>query len=159
MGKLIIVLLLIYNITLFSQTPTAPVNWQVTYNETSSNLGELIYTASIDDKWHIYSQKLTDAGPIPTSFIINTDTLNFKLIGIVEEENAHEEYVTAFDAKVFVFEKQAVFKQKIKRLSKKAFVIKTSLEYMCCNDSKCLPPKTLEFTIEIPEKIILKSKL
>lgn len=133
----------------FSQTALNPVSWNVRYEETSNSEGQLVFTATIDNKWHIYSQRPTDAGPIPTTFSI-TPTADYELIGNVEEKDAHEEYVAAFDAKVFVFAKEAVFKQKIKRKGNKAFDIMSSVEFMTCNDMQCLPPKTIVLIANIP---------
>ena len=151
MHKILLPLLLFFTITVSSQTQLTPVTWTATYLDKSNNEGEITFKAKIDPKWHIYSQRPTDAGPIPTSFSI-TPNANFELIGKVEETNAHEEFVAAFDAKVFVFETEAVFKQKIKRKNKTGFVVKLSLEYMTCNDKQCLPPKTIELTVTVPAK-------
>jgi DsbC/DsbD-like thiol-disulfide interchange protein len=54
----------------------------------------------------------------------------------------------AFDMKVAFFEKQVIFQQKVK-LTKQQAVVKGSVEYMVCNDEKCLPPDTQEFSIPI----------
>ena len=134
----------------FAQMAQNPVSWIVSYHDLKNGEGELVYTANIEPKWHIYSQRATDAGPIPTTFSVTVNK-NFTLLGKVEEQNAHEEYVKAFEAKVFVFEKQAIFKQKIKRLTKTPFKIKSTVEYMTCNDSQCLPPKTIELDITVPK--------
>lgn len=148
--KIFFTLLLSYlSILGFSQTALNPVSWNVRYEETSHSEGQLVFTAIIDNKWHIYSQRPTDAGPIPTTFSI-TPTADYELVGNVEEKDAHEEYVAAFDAKVFVFAKEAVFKQKIKRKSNKAFDITSSVEFMTCNDMQCLPPKTIVLIANIP---------
>lgn len=129
----------------FSQTLN-PVKWQAQYSDLPNNEGEITVTATIDKNWHIYSQKATDAGPIPTSFVFSP-AKDFQLIGKPVEENAKEEYVKAFEAKVFVFEGKAVFKQKIKRTNLKAFSSLVKLEYMTCNDMQCLPPKNVELSI------------
>lgn len=150
MKKLLFALFSLIAISVFSQTALKPVTWHVTYVEKSATEGEIVFTATIEKKWHIYSQRPTDVGPIPTSFVI-TPTANFELVGKVEEKDAHEEYVAAFDAKVFVFSGEAIFKQKVKRKNKKAFTINTSLEFMCCNDVQCLPPSTLNFVVSVPE--------
>ena len=133
-----------------SQNALKPVVWNVTYVEKSSTEGEIIFTAMIEKKWHIYSQRPTDVGPIPTSFTI-TPNPNYDLVGTVIEKDAHEEFVAAFDAKVFVFSGETIFKQKVIRKQKKAFIINTSLEFMTCNDVQCLPPTTLNFSVSIPE--------
>jgi thiol:disulfide interchange protein DsbD len=54
----------------------------------------------------------------------------------------------AFDMKVAFFEKSVIFQQKIK-LKKQQVTVKGSVEYMTCNDEKCLPPDTQEFSIPI----------
>ncbi len=151
MYKYILPLLLFFQLSVSSQTQLNPVSWTVSYTDLPNNEGEIVFKAKIDPKWHIYSQRPTDAGPIPTSFTI-TPNANIALVGKVEETNAHEEFVKAFEAKVFVFEKEAVFTQKIKRNSKTGFNISTSLEFMSCNDMQCLPPKTIGLMVTVPAK-------
>jgi thiol:disulfide interchange protein DsbD len=155
MKNVFLILLSLFTISGFSQTPLKPVTWNAAYVPTSATEGEIQYTATIEKKWHIYSQRPTDVGPIPTSFTVNTSA-DFDLIGKVEEGEAHEEYVAAFDAKVFVFSEKAVFKQKIKLKNQKSFTIKTSLEFMTCNDIQCLPPTILEFLVLVPDSKVKK---
>ncbi|MBI3518769.1 MAG: sugar transporter [Bacteroidetes bacterium] len=150
MKTLLLAFFSLITVSVFSQNALKPVTWHAVYVEKSATEGEIVFTATIEKKWHIYSQRPTDVGPIPTSFVI-TPNANFESVGKVEEKDAHEEYVAAFDAKVFVFSGEAVFKQKVKRKNKKAFTINTSLEFMCCNDAQCLPPSTLNFVVAVPE--------
>lgn len=149
MKHFIFILFLTACLNSYSQTPNKPVTWTVEYNSISATEGEVVFTAKIDKKWHIYSQRPTDVGPIPTSFTVSASD-NVEIVGTTQEGNAHEEYVSAFDAKVFVFTENAVFKQKIKRKNSNAFSLQTALEFMTCNDVQCLPPSTLNFTVEIP---------
>ena len=132
-----------------------PVSWSAVYTETNDNEGIISITASIQPAWHIYSQRPTEAGPIPTSFTF-TPGNNFELLEKTQEENAKEEFVKAFDAKVFVFTGKAVFKQRVKRLNTKKFIAPLALEYMTCNDMMCLPPKTVELSINVPAVAIKK---
>ncbi len=128
-----------------SQTQN-PVKWQATYKSTSATEGEVIITADIEKGWHTYSQRPTDAGPIPTSFKF-TPSKDYELAGKTEEGNAHEEYVKAFEAKIFVFNGKAEFKQKVK-VKKKGAAISVKVEYMSCNDMMCLPPKTVDLSVK-----------
>jgi hypothetical protein len=41
-----------------------------------------------------------------------------------------------------------IFQQKIK-LKKPAVTVKGSLEFMICNDHKCLPPADIDFSIPV----------
>jgi thiol:disulfide interchange protein DsbD len=139
------------------QVELNPITWTATYLDKPNQEGELIITATIEDKWHIYSQRPSDAGVIPTSFTITSNS-KMMLIGKVEETNAHEIFDKAFDAKVFTFDKEAVFTQKIKRNSKEMITVKITLEFMTCNDMQCLPPKLVDLIVTIPSTV-LKSKL
>jgi len=50
---------------------------------------------------------------------------------------------------VSYFEKTVTFQQKIKLKSAKTASIKGKLEYMTCNDMKCLPPEDLDFSVPL----------
>jgi thiol:disulfide interchange protein DsbD len=150
MKKLVLAICVLFSVIGFAQTPLKPVTWNAVYVPTNSTEGEIHFTASIDKKWHIYSQRPTDVGPIPTSFTV-TPNADIELIGKVEEGNAHEEFVAAFDAKVFVFSEKATFKQKIKLKNQKGTTIKATLEFMTCNDVQCLPPAIIDFSVSVPE--------
>lgn len=156
MKHIFLVICSLFSLLTVAQNQLNPVSWKTTYVDKGNNEGEIVITATIEDKWHIYSQRPTDAGPIPTSFTITANNANYSVIGKVEEQDAHEEYVKAFEAKVFVFEHEAVFKQKIKRKNTKSFTINVSLEFMTCNDMQCLPPKTIDLTVQIPEIAVKK---
>jgi thiol:disulfide interchange protein DsbD len=150
MIRIFLILFSLLSLAGFSQTSLKPVIWDAIYVPTNASEGEIHFIATIEKKWHIYSQRPTDVGPIPTSFTVNASA-DFELVGKVEESEAHEEYVAAFEAKVFVFSEKAVFKQKIKLKNQKKFTIKTILEFMTCNDIQCLPPTILEFSVSVPE--------
>jgi thiol:disulfide interchange protein DsbD len=150
MKKLVLAICVLFSVIGFAQTPLKPVTWNAVYVPTNASEGEIHFTASIDKKWHIYSQRPTDVGPIPTSFTV-TPNADIELIGKVEEGNAHEEFVAAFDAKVFVFSEKATFKQKIKLKNQKGTTIKATLEFMTCNDVQCLPPAIIDFSVSVPE--------
>ncbi len=150
MKKIILLTLSLFSF-LFSksQVPNNPVTWLATYKSISATEGEITIQAKIDKGWHTYSQRPTEAGPIPTSFDFKALPANYELTGKTIETDAHEEFVKAFDAKIFVFTDKAEFKQKIKIKGKNGFTIPVKIEYMTCNDMMCLPPKTIELMVKI----------
>jgi DsbC/DsbD-like thiol-disulfide interchange protein len=125
-----------------------PVTWSAAYRPTSDKEGEIVITATIQKGWHTYSQRPTDAGPIPTSFSF-TPVKDITLKGKTEESGAVEEFVPAFEAKIFVFHDKAVFRQKIARKSATPVVAPVKVEYMSCNDMMCLPPKTATLQVKV----------
>ena len=60
-----------------------PVSWEFSQNQLSENQVELIFKASIDEHWHLYSQKEIEGGNLPTEIIFDSiaQTKDFKLIG------------------------------------------------------------------------------
>ncbi|MFO0356546.1 MAG: protein-disulfide reductase DsbD domain-containing protein [Sphingobacteriaceae bacterium] len=147
MKQLIFALLLVatFSTKLVSQTAD-PTKWTVVYNSINDKEGEIVVTATIDKGWHTYSIRKTADGPIPTSVTFESNK-NFELLGELVEGEAHEVYDKAFDAKLFVFDDKAVFKHKVKLSGKAGFTIKLKVEYMCCNDMMCLPPKTIDLSV------------
>ncbi|MDP3567523.1 protein-disulfide reductase DsbD domain-containing protein [Sediminibacterium sp.] len=123
-----------------------PITWVASYKSISATEGEIIITPKIEKGWHTYSQKVTADGPVPTSFKF-TESKQYALVGKTEENNVHEEFDKAFDAKIFVVTDKSGFKQKIK-VSKPGLTVAIKIEFMCCNDMMCLPPKTIDLTVK-----------
>lgn len=128
-----------------------PVKWEYSFERKSPTEGTIIIKATIDDKWHIYSQMQPDEGPIPTSFKY-TPAAGYELVGKTDEPTAVKSYSEVFGTEVISFEKQVTFTQNVKLTTDKPFLISGELEFMSCNDNMCLPPRTLSFSINVPAK-------
>ena len=80
--------------------------------EEGSNEAELVFTARIDEGWHLYSQFLGDDGPIPTQFYFK-DSANYERTGPTEEITPPVlEYDPNFEMELLYFSEEAVFSQK-----------------------------------------------
>ncbi len=126
------------------------VKWEFSYKEIDDSNGELILKANIEPNWHTYSQTQKGDGPLPTVFKF-VKTVDYDLNNAVTEPDPIRIHSDIFDADVAMFSVEAVFTQKIKRNTKKAFVVMGEVEFMSCNDIQCLPPKTVKFTVKIPQ--------
>lgn len=146
--KILTLGLVVITLLSFSQAKD-PVKWSASYKAISATEGEIIVVAIIEKTWHTYSQKATPDGPVPTSFNF-TASKNYQLVAKTEESEAHEEFDNAFGAKTSVFSDKAEFKQKVKVLAKGPQTISFKVEYMCCDDKMCLPPKTVDLTVKTP---------
>lgn len=150
-------LFLLITISSYSQVNFNPVTWDLSFEAINDKEGFIVLKATIEDKWHIYSQKQNGDGPIPTSFKFSNSKA-FVAIDSTMEPNAEKIYSEVFGTDVISFSKEVVFKQKIQRKNKKEFEIKGELEYMACNDNSCLPPKTIPFIITVPISSTAKTK-
>jgi hypothetical protein len=146
MKKFLLFFVALFSSSLLMAQAVNPVKWTAIYQPTNDKEGVIIVTGVIEKGWHTYSQRKTDAGPVPSSFIFEKNK-NYELVGETKESDAHEEFVKAFEANVFVFTDKAEFKQKVKLKGKAGFQINFKLEYMCCNDLMCLPPKTIDLMV------------
>ncbi|PLX10337.1 MAG: thiol:disulfide interchange protein, partial [Marinilabiliales bacterium] len=143
------ILLLFASIFLFSGINAQifePVKWDFSKEKISDDEYELIFTATIDHKWHLYSQDIPMSPPATTFKFNESD--DYELLGKVSEESpVIEEYDPNFEMELKYFANEAIFKQKVKILGSNA-KITGSLEFMCCDDTRCLPPTDVDFSFE-----------
>ncbi len=130
-----------------------PVQWSTSVEKISDTEYDLIVKATIEAKWHLYSQNVPEDGPIPTSFNFEK-TDKFELVGETIEEEGHTVMDPVFNMEIKYFENRATFKQRIKVLSKDSQKIVGELEFMVCDDTNCLPPTFVDLEFDIPgEKV------
>jgi thiol:disulfide interchange protein DsbD len=147
MKKLLIFITTILSFNINAQI-YAPVSWTFSQNMLSENEIELNFTANIDEGWYIYSQSLSDDGPVPTEFSFQ-EAKNYKLLGNVIEEKANEEYDPNFDMMLKFFKNQTTFKQRVLLDNiTQSISIKGEIYYMTCDDKQCLPPELVEFSFD-----------
>lgn len=142
--RIVALLLLLFGAFSVSAQIENPVKWSTNWKKVGTNEYELIFVANIEDGWNTYSQYLeSDDGPVRTSFHYDKGT--FQLVGKnIEEGDKKEGHDKMFDMNVIKLLHTVTFRQKIKvtDLSKP---ITGYVEYMCCNDEKCLPPTEFAF--------------
>ena len=143
----IIALLLVSSFKIAAQIYD-PVTWDFSYEKKSTKQFELVFTASVEDKSHIYSMNIPAGGPIPTTFKFDTIpgyTLDGKPFEVTKPKEIFDE---AFGFKIKTFSHKAEFRQKISANSP-SFTVTGAVNYMACNNATCLPPKDVEFSIRI----------
>lgn len=108
-------------------------------------------SAGIDKGWNIYSTYQKEGGPLPTE-ISFTKGNHFNAVGMIEEISDHKVsgHDDLFDMDVVKFKESVRFVQKIE-INDPMTSIKGTITYQTCDDSKCLPPKTVGFEI-LPSK-------
>ena len=122
-----------------------PVKFKTELKNVSATEVEIVFTASIEQGWHVYSTDLGEGGPISATF--NTDKLtgaqlDGKLRPVGKEIASFDKL---FEMDVRYFEHTAQFVQKLK-LTGGDYQVTGYLEYGACNDENCLPPTQVEFS-------------
>lgn len=124
-----------------------PVHWSYGAKKISATEAVVFIKATIDPGWHLYSQTVGEGGPVKTTFTFPSSTA-YTVNGATQEPKPVVRMESAFNMNVAFFERSVIFQQKIKA-KKLPVTVKGSVEYMTCNDEKCLPPDTQAFNITI----------
>ena len=132
---------------LFSMWSHAQVNWSFTAKKVSDKVYELHCSASINGGWHIYSQFTPDGGPVPTEFKFTSNPIislegNVKEVGKMDQ---HHEPLFGVDVKQF--SNMVDFVQVVKLKAGVKTSCSGTVRYMACDNTQCLPPKEMPFSI------------
>ncbi len=125
-----------------------PVKWSTSVTKISDTEYELIATANIDKHWHLYSQTVPEGGPVATTFTFQGNG-KFLKKGNTTEDKGQTIDDPVFGMRIKFFETKAFFKQRIKLKAKEAFKINATVEFMVCDDSRCLPPTEVELVFNV----------
>ena len=123
---------------------TDPVHFSSSMKLLGDDLAEIVFSATIDPGWHVYSTELGQDGPIEATF--HAERLEgAELVGKLSPRGkVTEQFDEMFGMTLRFFEKRGAFVQKI-RFLKPQYDISCYLEYGACNDEMCLPPTQVEF--------------
>ena len=100
---------------------------------------EIIFSATIDAGWHLYSTDLGNDGPTSAALIVNKLD-GAELVGKLKPVGKEvEKFDNMFGMNLRYFEGSGKFVQKIK-FTKPNYDIDCYLEYGACNDEMCMPP-------------------
>jgi len=156
MKKLIIICTLLFSLSGVSQIHE-PVKWTTSVEKISDTEYNLISKATIESGWHLYSQYVPEDGPIPTTFSYDNTNEHFNLIGntLEEEEEGHTVEDAVFNMKIKYFENNATFVQKVKVLND-VTTIRGSVEFMVCDDERCLPPDEVDLKFNLSKPALAK---
>lgn len=140
------------SILLQAQSSSDIVTWKFSAekikNNGNDNAYNLFFDAKIKDGWHLYSQLIDGDGPIPTTFIFNSNK-SYETIDGIEESESIKKFDPNFDMEISFFEKEAKFVQIIHLVNKELKSITGTVEFMVCNDKMCYPPDVITFNFDI----------
>ena len=133
-----------------------PVSWKTSIEKISEDESYLVATATIDSGWHLYGQEIPSGGPRPTVFTFQPNE-GYELIGKTSEDEGITEDDKIFKMKIKYFSFKATFKQKVKLLQKDV-KIDAQVQFMVCDDTRCLPPKTEDLFFSTGSSTISKKQ-
>ena len=133
---------------LFAQS-NKQVKWVFSSKKIADKTYEVHMTATINGNFHMYAQNVGVEGPLPTAFVFTKNPL-LQLDGKVKEVGKLvKKHETTWGGDVNYYEKTVNFVQTVKVKGSAKTNLAGRVEFMVCDDSRCLPPGEVEFSVNI----------
>lgn len=145
-----IIICLLLSANVIAAQDVNPVRWTFKANKISEAEYHLVFTASIDRGWWIFSQYLEEGGPWPTAlnFELSSD---YELINLTGETGKKTEgYDPLFGVNTIKYTGSMTLSQKVS-ITESLQEINGFIEFMACNNEGCLPAKQTDFTFSFLE--------
>lgn len=125
-----------------------PVQWDFKAKKINAQTYELYYTAVLAAKWHIYAQDPGE-GPVATEVVLKKNPL-VQVSGKPKERGRLiKHFDKGFGRELKYYEDKLVLVQTVHLKTPVQTQIKGHVQYMVCDDARCLPPKKVAFVIDI----------
>jgi len=148
--KKLILLFILFVSHFFAQK--SPVSWEFETKKVSDCEYDLIFKATIDAPWHIYSiikNHTKEAEDIwPTTILFNKSS-SYSLVGKLQESKPVTEFDKVWEAVVSFHPDKATFTQRVKLLADGKVKVKGNYEVQACTDEMCTRPPVDKFEFEL----------
>lgn len=129
-----------------AQTPE-PVKWNFSQNKVSNDEYKLVFTAKLEEGWHLYSTDLPEGGPIKTSFYFESIE-NAELVGeLIPDREPLKGFDQSFQMDLSWYKNEITFSQNIK--VEGTGIVIGYIEFMSSNNETFTPPMDQEFSFEL----------
>ena len=133
-----------------------PISWEFSTRKISNTEYELLFVATAQEGWTLYSQFTEEGGPRPTEFTFADESTYERKGGVQEKTKVKTEMDPLFGVNVSKFKKSPVeFTQRI--TVEKGTTVDGYVSFMTCDDKTCLPPKDIDFSFEISEPVLTET--
>jgi thiol:disulfide interchange protein len=127
-----------------------PVKWTSEVEKVSENEYDLIFEASIQNKWHLYSQTQPEGAVNSTVFTFEDQNAAYELIEETKESESITEFDKVFETDLSYFLDEATFTQRVRVADTTLSTIIAKIEYQACDDEACIFDSK-KFTFQLKE--------
>ena len=112
-----------------------PVKWTHKTEKKSETNYVLVFDATIEKDWHVYSQFTDDGGSLPLELTFKNQKGNFTLVGKTKERGTKTGFNDVFGVNETFWENKIHFEQEIKITNLKLKNVDASVDYQACKAS------------------------
>lgn len=123
-----------------------PASWTYKVNEGGDGTAEIVFTVSLESGWHIYDCGPYESGVNATSFTFG-ECPGVELVGGIVYGSEPVRTVDPIYGEIGYFEGSASFTQKVR--AEGPATLDVNVEWMCCNDTNCIPPSDQDFKVAL----------
>ncbi|MFL9843273.1 protein-disulfide reductase DsbD family protein [Flavobacterium rhizosphaerae] len=138
-------------VTTYAQIPSGevmePVKWTAKVEKDSETDYTLVFNATIEDHWHMYSQFTADGGSLPLEFIFNNNEGNYELVGKAEESKTETAFNETFGVEETFWSHTATLRQKIKVTNPDNNIVQVEVGYQVCKEVCIMGSNLFEFNL------------
>jgi thiol:disulfide interchange protein len=113
MKKFLLLFLLLFSIATNSQTADNPIVWESSIQKVSETEYDAIFTATLLDAWHLYSQYNPEDASQPLEVLIPEGKTGYKLVGKAKESKTDRAYSDVWEKEEIFFKDKATITQRI----------------------------------------------
>ncbi len=138
----------VFPVFVFAQNP---VSWSLESDAKGKTLKKdetfkVKLKAQIEGEWHLYAVEQPDGGPIPTKITIGENS-PFEIRGQISSPAPIVKFDPNFQIDTKFFAEKAEFNFQVAALAEAAAdALAVNVRFQVCNDTTCLPPKTVRVT-------------
>lgn len=129
-----------------------PVTWNTSiYKTDKTDEYELIFHASVEPCWHVYSQFIEGFdGPMATAFGVEWSE-GMEPMGDVQECDPIVKFDPQFNMDVPYFEEEVFFVQRFRAAENAESTLAGFITYMACDEERCVFPPDLNFKVSLAD--------
>ncbi len=132
----------------FAQNIQQPVKWTSKVEKKSDSEYVLILNATIEDKWHMYSQFTPDGGALPLEISFNNDQGNYETAGKAVESPYEKAFNDVFGVDEYFWSHNAEIRQTIKVTNAANAIVQMRLDYQVCKEVCIQGENLFEFNLK-----------
>lgn len=126
-----------------------PVQWQFSAKKVTDDTYQITLSATIDSPWYMYAQDTPAGGPLPTTIQFNPNPMIILQGKTRRVGRLHRKQDPMFGVGVHYFTGQVSFVQLVQLRSNVTTELSGTVAFMACDQTRCLPPETVPFTLTL----------
>jgi len=134
MKKLASIFFLLFTFISLTAQIKEPVKWTSKIERKSATEYILVFSATIENDWHMYSQFSDENGAIPLEVIFNNNKGNYNPVGKAAESKTEKAFNDVFNVTETFWSHSAQLRQTIKITNPANEIIQAELAYQVCKE-------------------------